>query len=140
MPWRRKEKGETGPTAPDLKDDFGFPVQPRNLTRKWYFRGGHEPDDIYLRFNTGLAGTPMPAFDTSLNNEKSWDLANYIVSLSPAKKPDLKFVVKAKRIAGELPKIRMTRSGKGWSYSSFLWWDRWSRTPGISPRCQTTWM
>ena len=97
-----KGRGD-GPSAPDLKDDFGFPVQPRNLTRKWYFRGGHEPDDIYLRFNTGLAGTPMPAFDTSLNNEKSWDLANYIVSLSPGKKPDLKFVVKAKRITGELP-------------------------------------
>jgi DMSO reductase family type II enzyme heme b subunit len=92
-----------GPSAPDLKDDFGYPVQPRNLTRKWYFRGGHEPDDIYLRVNTGLAGTPMPSFDTSLDNDKSWDLANYVISLSPAKKPDLKFVVKAKRIAVELP-------------------------------------
>jgi DMSO reductase family type II enzyme heme b subunit len=92
-----------GPSAPDLKDDFGFPVQPRNLTRKWYFRGGQEPEDIFLRVNTGLAGTPMPAFDTSLDNEKSWDLANYVVSLSPEKKPNLKFVVKAKRIEGELP-------------------------------------
>ena len=92
-----------GPSAPDLKDDFGFPVQPRNLTRKWYFRGGHEPEDIYLRFNTGLAGTPMPSFATSLDNEKSWDLANYVVSLSPATKPELKFVIKAKRISGNVP-------------------------------------
>jgi DMSO reductase family type II enzyme heme b subunit len=92
-----------GPSAPDLKDDFGFPVRARNLTRKWYFRGGHEPEDIYLRFNTGLAGTPMPSFATSLDNEKSWDLANYVVSLSPAKKPELKFVVKAKRIAADVP-------------------------------------
>lgn len=92
-----------GPSAPDLKDDFGFPIRPRNLTRKWYFRGGHEPEDIYLRFNTGLAGTPMPSFATSLDNEKSWDLANYVISLSPPIKPELKFVIKAKRISGEVP-------------------------------------
>jgi len=92
-----------GPSAPDLKDDFGFSIRPRNLTRKWYFRGGHEPEDIYLRFNTGLAGTPMPSFATSLDNEKSWDLANYVISLSPAKKPELKFAIKAKPISGEVP-------------------------------------
>src|SRR6266446_5711308 len=45
----------------------------------------------------------MPSFDTSLDNEKSWDLANYVVSLSPATKPELKFVVKARRISGEVP-------------------------------------
>jgi DMSO reductase family type II enzyme heme b subunit len=92
-----------GPSAPDLKDDFGFPVRPRDLTRKWYFRGGHEPEDIYLRFNTGLAGTPMPSFSDSLDNQKSWDLANYVLSLSPPSKPDLKFVIRAERITGEVP-------------------------------------
>ena len=92
-----------GPSAPDLKDDFGFPVRPRNLTRKWYFRGGQTPEDVYLRFNTGLAGTPMPSFAASLDNEKSWDLANYVISLSPAKKPDLKFAIKAEPISGEVP-------------------------------------
>lgn len=92
-----------GPSAPELTDDKGDPIRPRNLTRNWHFRGGGEAKDIYMRVNTGLNGTPMPSFKDSLDNEKSWHLANYVRSLSPEKRPELDVVIKAKKVEGEIP-------------------------------------
>jgi len=92
-----------GPSALELTDDKGDPIRPRNLTKNWLFRGGGEARDIYMRFNTGLNGTPMPSFADSLDNEKSWHLANYVRSLSPAEKPPLNVVIKTRRVAGEIP-------------------------------------
>lgn len=98
------EEGRSdGVSAPELKDDWDFPIRPANLTRKWNFRGGHRPEDIYLRFNVGVAGTPMPSFADSLNEQKSWDLANYVLSLSPDQPPPLRLALKAKRLEGEAP-------------------------------------
>ncbi len=92
-----------GPSALELTDDKGDPILPRNLTKNWLFRGGGEPKDIYLRINTGLNGTPMPSFADSLDNEKSWHVANYVRSLSPAKKPEMDVVVRARRAPGVIP-------------------------------------
>jgi DMSO reductase family type II enzyme heme b subunit len=92
-----------GPSAPELEDDWEYPIWPRNLTRKWEFRGGHRPEDIYRRVMGGVAGTPMPSFVDSLNEEKTWDLVNYVLSLSPEEQPPLRFVLKAKKIEGEIP-------------------------------------
>lgn len=93
-----------GPLAPTLKDNWGRPVQPRNLTKGFTFRGGNEPKDIYTRINTGLMGTPMPSFDKTLDNEKSWDLANYVNSLSqyPGRNPNWDVAVVAKPVSGEV--------------------------------------
>jgi len=91
-----------GPSAPELTDDKGDPIRPRDLTKNWFFRGGGEAKDIYMRFNTGLNGTPMPSFRDSLDNEKSWHLANYVRSLSPEKLPDLNVVIRSKKVASEI--------------------------------------
>jgi DMSO reductase family type II enzyme heme b subunit len=92
-----------GPSAPELQDDKGDPIKPRNLTKNWLFRGGGEARDIYMRFNTGLNGTPMPSFADSLDNEKSWHLANYVRSLSPPTRPALDVTIKALKVAGDVP-------------------------------------
>ncbi len=92
-----------GPSALTLADDKGDPILPRNLTLNWHFRGGGEASDIYMRINTGLNGTPMPSFVDSLDNEKSWHLANYVRSLSPPKRPELNVVIKSKKVAGAIP-------------------------------------
>jgi len=92
-----------GPSALELTDDKGDPIKPRNLTKNWLFRGGGEARDIYMRVNTGLNGTPMPSFSDSLDNEKSWHLANYVRSLSPATKPALEVVVRARKVSGDIP-------------------------------------
>ena len=92
-----------GPSAPELKDDWDYPIRPANLTRKWTYRGGHRPEDIYLRFMGGVAGTPMPSFADSLDEKKAWDLVHYVLSLSPDQPPPLRLVLKAKRLEGEVP-------------------------------------
>jgi DMSO reductase family type II enzyme heme b subunit len=92
-----------GPSAPELTDDWGFPIRPANLTRKWDFRGGHRPEDIYMRLLGGVAGTPMPSFVDSLDEQKAWDLANYVLSLSPEQQPPLRLVLKAHRMEGDVP-------------------------------------
>jgi len=92
-----------GPLAPTLKDSWGRPVQPRNLTKNWTFRAGNAPKEIYTRINTGLMGTPMPSFAKTLDNEKSWAIANYVNSLSQFPgPPDWKSAVIAKPISGEV--------------------------------------
>ncbi len=92
-----------GPSALTLTDDKGDPILPRNLTLNWHFRGGGEAKDIYMRINTGLNGTPMPSFTDSLDNEKSWHLANYVRSLSPATRPAMDVVIKSKKVTGAIP-------------------------------------
>jgi DMSO reductase family type II enzyme heme b subunit len=63
------------------KDDWGFPIRIRNVTHAWKIKGGIEVEDIFMRFTTGINGTPMPSFVKSLPEEDRWALANYIKSL-----------------------------------------------------------
>ncbi|MHB8483428.1 MAG: c-type cytochrome [Nitrospiria bacterium] len=86
-----------------LKDAANNPVRPRNLTKGWFFRGGHTRKDIYTRINTGIAGTPMPSFADKLSEEEKWSIVSYVYSLSPETRPELKPVIMARRVAGILP-------------------------------------
>lgn len=63
------------------KDDWGFPIRIRNVTHPWKIKGGTEVEEIFLRFTTGINGTPMPSFVKALSEDDRWDLANYIKSL-----------------------------------------------------------
>lgn len=62
-----------------------MPLRAADLTEPWTFHGGATSRDIYLRFRTGMTGTPMPSFADSASDAEMWDLANYVVSL--ARKP-----------------------------------------------------
>jgi cytochrome c oxidase cbb3-type subunit 2 len=65
----------------EFQDDWGYDLKPTNLTEPWAFRGGSTPRDIYLRFSTGIDGSPMPSFAGSATEHEMWDLANYVASL-----------------------------------------------------------
>lgn len=65
----------------DRTDDWGFPIRIRNVTHPWKIKAGSEVEDIYMRFSTGILGTPMPSFVDALSEEDRWYLANYIKSL-----------------------------------------------------------
>ncbi len=92
-----------GPNAPRLKDKFRKdPILPFDLTKGWRYKAGASADDIYMRFNTGLNGTPMPSFTDSLNDEERWHLANYVVSLQK-KEVKAENVLKAMFVKGALP-------------------------------------
>jgi DMSO reductase family type II enzyme heme b subunit len=73
-----------GPSRSELKDEWGHPVPPANLTKRWNFRGGHSRTDIATRIANGVLGTPMPAFlDAVEKPEDVWHLTNFILSLGP---------------------------------------------------------
>ena len=55
-----------GPTSGTHKDDWGYPILPRDLTKGWQYKGGTELSQIFFKFTTGLNGTPMPAFTEAL--------------------------------------------------------------------------
>ncbi len=76
------ETGEgTGPSAPLLKDMWGFSLPPRDFN-SGSFRGGHLGRDLYLRIATGLPGTPMPPFGEGvITSEERWSVVHYVQSL-----------------------------------------------------------
>jgi mono/diheme cytochrome c family protein len=65
-----------------LKDAKGYPVIARDLTAPWTFRGGSEPEQIWLRLTTGLAPSPMAALAGTTTAEERWDIVNYVLSLA----------------------------------------------------------
>jgi len=73
-------KGD-GEKAAGLKDDFGFPVRPADLT-SGQFKSGPGVQDAFRTISTGLSGTPMPSYRDSLPETDRWALAYYILSLS----------------------------------------------------------
>ncbi len=85
----------------DRKDDWGFPIRIRNVTHPWKIKGGTRVEDIYMRFSTGISGTPMPSFIKALSEDERWQLANFIKSLQH--KLTTHQVLKALRMDGALP-------------------------------------
>ncbi len=66
--------------APGFFDDWGEPIEPRNLNTGIY-RGGRRPLDIYRRIHQGIPGTPMQAFGSAFTDEEIWDLVDYVMSI-----------------------------------------------------------
>jgi cytochrome c oxidase cbb3-type subunit 2 len=66
----------------EFQDDWMQPLSAADLTEPWTFHGGRAPEDIYLRFRTGMSGTPMPSFRDTATDAEMWDLANYVGSLA----------------------------------------------------------
>ncbi len=83
------------------QDDWGFPIRIRNVTHPWKIKAGGEPEDIYMRFTSGISGTPMPSFVKTLSEEDRWDLANYIKSLQHQLTSQA--ALKARLVSGDLP-------------------------------------
>lgn len=77
--------GETGKGDGDkaltLKDDFGFGIQPADLT-SGLFKSGASVKDMYRTITTGLNGTPMPSYGNSFSEDQRWALSYFILSLS----------------------------------------------------------
>ena len=69
-----------GPSATDLKDDWGYSIQPADLTRP--LKRGSTAEAIYKTIVTGLDGTPMPSYEGTLSGEEFWALSFYVASLN----------------------------------------------------------
>lgn len=70
-----------GPSSMTLRDDWGNPILPYDLTAG-HLKGGNTSTDIYRVFMTGLSGTPMPSFSRSIEPAAAWDLVHFIQSIS----------------------------------------------------------
>lgn len=92
-----------GPNAPTLKDDLGNAVKAADLRKGWRMKGGRDARDIFMRFSTGLDGTPMPSYADSLGEDERWTLAHYVKSLQTREEPSSDVVLRAPKISGELP-------------------------------------
>ena len=94
-----------GSRVPDLTDDWGYPIWPANLHEQWKLKGGRTVEEIYLRFTTGLDGTPMPSYEATVSNEERWHLAYYVESLIPDEDDEAESssVIPGLRVEGPLP-------------------------------------
>jgi cytochrome c oxidase cbb3-type subunit 2 len=81
-----KEGKGDGEKAAGLKDDFGFPIPPANLTTG-QFKSGPTAKDIFRTVSTGLNGTPMPSFSDTVSADDRWALAYFVLSLSAFRDP-----------------------------------------------------
>ena len=92
-----------GDLALDLETDWETPIFPRDLTKRWTFRRGGDPEDIFYTIRIGVEGTPMPSFAEDLDEEETWHVVNYVLSLSSPEKPIPTASYEVKLIEGELP-------------------------------------
>jgi len=61
-------------------DDLGFPTRPRDLTRGIY-KGGPEPEQVYLRIVAGMPGSPMPSSSWAYGDD-AWYLTRFVLAMS----------------------------------------------------------
>jgi DMSO reductase family type II enzyme heme b subunit len=106
-----------GPAAPKLKDDAGDFIKAADLQKGWRIKAGREAREIFMRFSTGLDGTPMPSYVDSLSEEDRWALAHYMKSLQTSEEPSAEIVLKASRVSGELP---LEAADPRWQATPFL--------------------
>src|SRR5262245_1947291 len=78
-------KGD-GPSAGELKDDWGFRIRPADFTRG-QFKGGSDVRDIFRAMTTGLDGTPMPSFVDSMSEAERWAISYCVLSFSAFNDP-----------------------------------------------------
>lgn len=74
--------GPDGRAGTRLSDARGYPVIARDLSAPWTFRGGSDPEQIWLRLSTGLSPSPMPSFADAMTPEERWHAVNYVLSLA----------------------------------------------------------
>lgn len=69
------------------KDGWGFVTKAADIT-SGMLHGGDDPIDIYRRIHSGINGTPMPSFASSLsaNPDTLWDLTAYVMYLANARR------------------------------------------------------
>jgi DMSO reductase family type II enzyme heme b subunit len=113
-------EGRGDGNAFNLKDDWGFSIQPADWHKCWNFRGSRQDAynvmNIFRTFSTGVNGTPMPSFADNTTVDERWDIANWVnflcerdnegnpLPIDPlTDKPKINFVVPSDPVEGEIP-------------------------------------
>lgn len=77
-----------GPAAAALKDVWELPAHPSDL-RQPHLRCGDRAEDIYRTLTTGLNGTPMVSFETTLTPDQRWDIISWLLTQKLPDVPNL---------------------------------------------------
>jgi mono/diheme cytochrome c family protein len=64
------------------QDAKGAEVPIRDLTAPWTFRGGADPEQVWLRLTVGMTPGPMPSYEGATTPEERWDLVNFVGSVA----------------------------------------------------------
>lgn len=88
--WNKRKLGLTPAETAALAQRFKLPIQRLRARdfRQGVFRGGSNPQDLYLRIHVGIKGTPMPAAGPApgaagiLTPEEIWHVVNYVRELA----------------------------------------------------------
>lgn len=75
-------KGD-GEGSVDLTDDWGNPIRPADLTKR-FIKSGKSVKDIYKTLLTGVNGTPMSSYKDVYSDDQLWDLAAWVMYLRGA--------------------------------------------------------
>lgn len=102
-------KGD-GPSAKDLKDDWGESIAPTDLTLK-PFKSGDTPEDLYRTVSTGLKGTPMPSYADVLTPKERWALVFYILSIATRERPRAMMGLVGEEVEGMRIDMRAAMAG-----------------------------
>lgn len=102
-------KGD-GTSAKELKDDWGEPISPTDLTLK-PFKSGPNPEDLYRTIGTGLNGTPMPSYAGALTPEQRWSLVFYILSIATRERPRAMMGLVGEEVQGMRVDMRAAMAG-----------------------------
>lgn len=101
--------GETGRadglSSATLTDDWGLQIKANDFTRGIY-KGGGRDEDIYLRFRTGMTGTPMPSYEGLLPDNDIYAVVQYVKSLAgdvPEAVQPQQASLTAAKVAGAVP-------------------------------------
>ncbi len=101
--WTKKNDENYAAKMNEYLDLGGLPprnILPRNL-RGGIYRGGRRPIDIFWRVHNGIDGSPMPAANkAALDNDKIWDLVNYVLALpyEPVSHPGVSYVTNERQV------------------------------------------
>lgn len=74
--------GEDGGLRRRFEGNDGQEVVAPDLRQPWTFRGGSEPEQVWLRLTTGMLPGPMPAYADAATAEERWDVVAYLRSLA----------------------------------------------------------
>jgi len=122
-------KGD-GPSALKLVDSKGYPIVPKDFTTGIYI-GGNTRRDLFLRFATGIDGTPMPSYGNLADvlgkpkedeNKLTWALVHFVKSLEVDKHDKHNKPIENNKIIGV--KTKNGIDPEEFVYGSASLWDK----------------
>jgi mono/diheme cytochrome c family protein len=74
--------GENGGLRRRFPGSDGQDVIAPDLRQPWTFRGGSQPEQVWLRLTTGMLPGPMPSYAEASTPDERWEIVGYLRSIA----------------------------------------------------------